>query len=114
MYFCVIDQVFSINMGVMFILQLLHDQVGVVEFQSYKQLFMQTFARARTCYTALPSLPPLFGYPHRNWYVGCFILLCVHVFVCVCVCVCVCKCGYVCGGCNNVKMYYLSQMAEHC
>lgn len=48
-------------------MRLLHDQVGVVEFQSYKQLFMQTFARARTCFTALPSLPPLFGYPHRNW-----------------------------------------------
>lgn len=28
---------------------------------------MQAFARARTCFVGLPSLPPLFGHPHRNW-----------------------------------------------
>ena len=50
------------------ILQLLHDQVGVVEFEAYKQLFMSTYARGRSSYVALPSLPPQFGYPHRNWY----------------------------------------------
>ena len=49
------------------VFQLLHDQVGVVEFEVYKTLFMQTYARSRSCYMALPSLPPLFGYPHRNW-----------------------------------------------
>ncbi|XP_033100225.1 coatomer subunit alpha-like [Anneissia japonica] len=47
--------------------RLLHDQVGVVDFTPYKPLFIQTFARSRTCYMGLPSLPPLFGYPHRNW-----------------------------------------------
>ncbi|MRC56942.1 hypothetical protein GH877_30255, partial [Bacillus thuringiensis] len=46
---------------------LLHDQVGVVQFEPYKQHFVSTFVRARAVYTALPSLPPLFGYPHRNW-----------------------------------------------
>ena len=50
-----------------FCLQLLHDQVGVVEFEAYKSLFLQTYARGRSCYQALPSLPPLFGFPHRNW-----------------------------------------------
>ncbi|KAK3106032.1 hypothetical protein FSP39_011311 [Pinctada imbricata] len=48
-------------------MRLLHDQVGVVEFESYKQLFMQTYSRSRTCFNGLPSVPPLFGYPHRNW-----------------------------------------------
>ncbi len=48
-------------------LQLLHDQVGMVNFDAYKPLFLQTFSRARTCFQGLPSLQPLFGYPHRNW-----------------------------------------------
>lgn len=47
--------------------QLLHEQVGVVSFEAYKQLFLQTFSRARTSFIGLPSLPPLFGTPHRNW-----------------------------------------------
>ncbi|XP_046576766.1 coatomer subunit alpha-like [Haliotis rubra] len=48
-------------------MRLLHDQVGVVNFQSYKQLFLQTYARSRTAYLGLASIPPLFSYPHRNW-----------------------------------------------
>lgn len=48
-------------------MRLLHDQVGVVSFDVYKQLFLQTYSRSRTCFQALPSLPPLFGYPQRNW-----------------------------------------------
>ncbi|XP_053408078.1 coatomer subunit alpha-like isoform X1 [Mercenaria mercenaria] len=48
-------------------MRLLHDQVGVVNFEEYKQLFLQTYSRSRTCYQGLPSLQPLFGYPHRNW-----------------------------------------------
>ncbi|KAJ8034907.1 Coatomer subunit alpha [Holothuria leucospilota] len=47
--------------------QLLHDQVGVVDFTPYKQLFMQTYARSRTAYLGLPALPPVYGFPHRNW-----------------------------------------------
>ncbi|WAR05033.1 COPA-like protein [Mya arenaria] len=49
-------------------MRLLHDQVGVVNFEEYKQLFLQTFSRSRTCYQGMPSLPPLFGYPHRNCF----------------------------------------------
>ncbi|XP_028566118.2 coatomer subunit alpha [Podarcis muralis] len=48
-------------------MRLLHDQVGVVTFAPYKQLFLQTYARGRTTYQALPSLPAMYGYPHRNW-----------------------------------------------
>ncbi|KAK6970166.1 coatomer subunit alpha [Biomphalaria glabrata] len=48
-------------------MRLLHDQIGVVQFDGYKQLFLLTYSRARTCYVGLPSIPPLFGYPHRNW-----------------------------------------------
>ncbi|XP_067685540.1 coatomer subunit alpha-like [Haliotis asinina] len=48
-------------------MRLLHDQVGVVNFERYKQLFLQTYARSRTAYLGLPSIPPLFSYPHRNW-----------------------------------------------
>ncbi|XP_077985035.1 coatomer subunit alpha-like isoform X2 [Glandiceps talaboti] len=47
--------------------RLLHDQVGVVDFTPYKQLFMSTYSRARTTYVALPAIPSMFGYPHRNW-----------------------------------------------
>ncbi|XP_052228436.1 coatomer subunit alpha-like [Dreissena polymorpha] len=48
-------------------MRLLHDQVGVVNFEEYRQLFMATYSRSRTCHQGLPSLPPLFGHPHRNW-----------------------------------------------
>uniref|UniRef100_A0A671KAG7 Coatomer subunit alpha n=1 Tax=Sinocyclocheilus anshuiensis TaxID=1608454 RepID=A0A671KAG7_9TELE len=48
-------------------MRLLHDQVGVVQFGPYKQLFMQTLSRGRTCYLGLPSLPCLHSYPQRNW-----------------------------------------------
>uniref|UniRef100_A0A8C8AXL6 Coatomer subunit alpha n=1 Tax=Otus sunia TaxID=257818 RepID=A0A8C8AXL6_9STRI len=48
-------------------MRLLHDQVGVTNFGPYKQLFLQTYARGRTTYQALPSLPTMYGYPHRNW-----------------------------------------------
>ncbi|TRY81974.1 hypothetical protein DNTS_030981 [Danionella cerebrum] len=47
--------------------QLLHDQVGVVQFGPYKQLFMQTLSRGRTCFLGLPSLPCLHSFPLRNW-----------------------------------------------
>ena len=56
------------NLLIFFFLQLLHDQVGVVEFEAYKALFMQTFSRSRSSYQALTLLPPLFGCPHRNWW----------------------------------------------
>lgn len=49
------------------ILQLLHDQVGVVQFDQYKSVFMQTMQAAKSNFVALPSLPPLSGYPLRNW-----------------------------------------------
>ena len=47
--------------------RLLHDQVGVVDFTPYKALFMSTFSRSRTSFSALPSLTSLSGYPNRNW-----------------------------------------------
>lgn len=53
--------------GSMCLFQLLHDQVGVTNFGPYKQLFLQTYARGRTTYQALPCLPTMYGYPHRNW-----------------------------------------------
>ncbi|XP_062521183.1 coatomer subunit alpha-like [Corticium candelabrum] len=48
-------------------MRLLHDQIGVVNFTPLKPLFMQAYSTARTSFVALTSLPPLFGYPHRNW-----------------------------------------------
>lgn len=47
--------------------RLLNDQVGVVEFEAYQSIFLSTFARARTSYSSLPSIPSLYGYPQRNW-----------------------------------------------
>lgn len=47
-------------------MRLLHDQVGIVDFAEYKNLFIQVYARSRTSFTALPSLTPLYAYPCRN------------------------------------------------
>jgi len=47
--------------------RLLNEQLGVVCFAPYKQLFLSAYARSRTSITGLPSTPDLFGYPHRNW-----------------------------------------------
>jgi coatomer protein complex subunit alpha (xenin) len=44
----------------------LNDQVGVVDFTQYKSIFIQTYARSRTCFSALPSLSALYAYPCRN------------------------------------------------
>ncbi len=50
-------------------MRLLHDQVGIVSFEEYKQLFLQIYSRSRTTFTALPTLPGLYAYPLRNWFV---------------------------------------------
>ena len=47
--------------------RLLHDQVGVVNFEPYKAHFMTNFARSRTSNTALPLLPAINNYPQSNW-----------------------------------------------
>ncbi|XP_046405576.1 coatomer subunit alpha [Ischnura elegans] len=47
--------------------RLLHEQVGVVNFEPYRALFLSTYSRSRTSFPALPSLPTLYGHPHRNW-----------------------------------------------
>ncbi|XP_067949452.1 coatomer subunit alpha-like isoform X2 [Watersipora subatra] len=48
-------------------MRLLHDQIGVVDFEAYKPVFMQSYQSSKTCYVGIPSLPPLNGYPLRNW-----------------------------------------------
>lgn len=48
-------------------MRLLHDQVGVVKFEEYKTIFMQVYARSRTCFITLPNLIPVFSYPLRNF-----------------------------------------------
>lgn len=47
--------------------RLLHDQVGVTSFGPFKNLFLQSFARGRSVFQALPCLPAMYGYPQRNW-----------------------------------------------
>lgn len=47
-------------------MRLLHDQVGVVDFTEYKNIFIQTYARSRTCFSTLPSISGLYAYPSRN------------------------------------------------
>lgn len=47
--------------------RLLHDHVGVVNFEPYRAHFMTNYARSRTSYTGLPLLPALIGYPQSNW-----------------------------------------------
>lgn len=41
--------------------RLLHDQVGVVNFEPFKQLFMVSFARSRSSFQAMSPVPPLNG-----------------------------------------------------
>uniref|UniRef100_U5EW24 Coatomer subunit alpha n=1 Tax=Corethrella appendiculata TaxID=1370023 RepID=U5EW24_9DIPT len=47
--------------------RLLHDQIGIVNFTPYKELFLESYLGAKTSYSCLPELTPLSGYPHRNW-----------------------------------------------
>uniref|UniRef100_A0A1B6DMQ1 Coatomer subunit alpha n=1 Tax=Clastoptera arizonana TaxID=38151 RepID=A0A1B6DMQ1_9HEMI len=47
--------------------RLLHDQVGVIEFGPYKNLFLTAASQAHSCYSSLPNTPSLFGYANRNW-----------------------------------------------
>ena len=47
--------------------RLLHDQLAVVNFSEYKSVFTQVYAGSRTSFVGLPSLPPMTGFPHRNW-----------------------------------------------
>lgn len=47
--------------------RLLHDQVGVVNFEPYRSIFLTNLARSRTCVTALPLLPSLNYFPLSNW-----------------------------------------------
>ncbi|KFM76440.1 Coatomer subunit alpha, partial [Stegodyphus mimosarum] len=47
--------------------RLLHDQIGVVNFEPFKQLFMISFARSHTSFQGLSAIPPLNGFILRNW-----------------------------------------------
>lgn len=47
--------------------KLLNEQVGIVDFNTYKSLFMVLHSRSRTCYKQLPMIPSLYNFPHRNW-----------------------------------------------
>jgi coatomer protein complex subunit alpha (xenin) len=47
--------------------RILNEQVGVVNFDPYRKLFMYLFTGARTSYACLPNLPSKFTHPHRNW-----------------------------------------------
>ncbi|KAB7507999.1 Coatomer subunit alpha [Armadillidium nasatum] len=47
--------------------RLLHDQVGVVNFEPYKELFLSSYSHSRTSFPGLPNLPSLFAYPARNY-----------------------------------------------
>ena len=47
--------------------KLLHDQLGVVDFAPFKNHFMTQYARSKGSLPALPMLPSLPVYFHRNW-----------------------------------------------
>ena len=48
-------------------MQLMNEQLGVIDFEPYRQLFMLAYARGRVSSPGLPSTPSMFYYPHRNW-----------------------------------------------
>lgn len=47
--------------------RLLHDQIGVVELEPFKQLFVSSYSRSRATFYALPDMPALYLYPLRNY-----------------------------------------------
>ncbi|XP_045540033.1 coatomer subunit alpha isoform X2 [Papilio machaon] len=47
--------------------RLLNEQVGVVNFEPYSEVFVRMFASGRAMFGALPCLPPLHAHLHRNW-----------------------------------------------
>ncbi|XP_066920930.1 coatomer subunit alpha-like [Clytia hemisphaerica] len=47
--------------------RLMNEQLGVINFEPYKQLFMSAFSRGRAVSPGLPTTPPMFYHPHRNW-----------------------------------------------
>merc|ERR1712168_1701487 len=46
--------------------RLMSDQVGIVKYEQFKEMFMNIYSGSRTCFVAMPGLPPLIAYPHRN------------------------------------------------
>ena len=47
--------------------RLLREQIGIIQFEKYKQLFMNIYSCAKTSLTVLPNIPSLTNYPLRNW-----------------------------------------------
>lgn len=45
----------------------LQDYVGVVNFEPYQNHFMLAYAQSRVVNVGIPGVPPLYGYPNRNW-----------------------------------------------
>lgn len=47
--------------------RLLHDQIGVVNFKSYQQLFLNLYSSSRTISTWQQNIPSSYSFPQRNW-----------------------------------------------
>uniref|UniRef100_A0A2M3YZ37 Coatomer subunit alpha n=1 Tax=Anopheles braziliensis TaxID=58242 RepID=A0A2M3YZ37_9DIPT len=47
--------------------RLLHEQAGIVSFEPYQELFLESCIAARTSYKCHPHVPSLTGHPNRNW-----------------------------------------------
>ncbi|XP_034230743.1 coatomer subunit alpha isoform X1 [Thrips palmi] len=47
--------------------RLLHDQVGVVNFDAYESVFMSTFSRARASFPAFPQRGSIYRHLQRSW-----------------------------------------------
>ncbi|XP_018015149.1 coatomer subunit alpha isoform X2 [Hyalella azteca] len=47
--------------------RLLHQQVGVVNFEPYRALFLASYSHSRTSFPGAVGLPSLLAYPARNW-----------------------------------------------
>lgn len=50
--------------------RLLSDQIGVISFEPFKQIFLSLYAKSRTVYKCLPLSTSNFAYPLRNWEEG--------------------------------------------
>ncbi|KAF2883804.1 hypothetical protein ILUMI_22390 [Ignelater luminosus] len=47
--------------------RLLHDQIGVVNFKPYRQLFLNLYSSSRAISTWQQNIPSSFSFPQRNW-----------------------------------------------
>lgn len=50
--------------------RLMNDQVGIVDFAPYREIFNELFVTARSSFSTIPNITQQFVHPQRNWKEG--------------------------------------------